>query len=56
MGRDSHSTNSFPNQRGCVKMPVIQVQNLVKQYKNGVQALNGLNLSVDSGEIFSLLG
>lgn len=37
-------------------MPVIHVQNLVKQYKNGVQALNGLNLSIESGEIFSLLG
>jgi len=37
-------------------MPVIQAQNLVKQYKNGAQALNGLNLTVESGEIFSLLG
>jgi len=37
-------------------MPTIHVQNLVKQYKNGVQALNGLNLTVESGEIFSLLG
>lgn len=37
-------------------MYAIQAQNTVKQYKNGVQALNGLNLSVKTGEIFSLLG
>lgn len=37
-------------------MYAIQVQNAVKQYKNGIQALDGLNLSVKSGEIFSLLG
>jgi len=37
-------------------MPIIQVQNLTKQYKNGIQALSGLNLTVESGEIFSLLG
>lgn len=37
-------------------MPIIHVQNLVKQYKNGVQALNGLSLTVKSGEIFTLLG
>lgn len=37
-------------------MPAIVVNNLVKQYKNGVQALNGLNLTVEYGEVFSLLG
>ncbi len=37
-------------------MDAIQVKNTVKQYKNGVQALQGLNLSVKTGEIFSLLG
>lgn len=37
-------------------MEAICVQNAVKQYKNGVQALNGLTLSVKAGEIFSLLG
>lgn len=39
-----------------VTMYAIEAQNIVKQYKNGVQALNGLNLSVKAGEIFSLLG
>lgn len=37
-------------------MEAIGVENLVKKYQNGVQALNGLNLTVKSGEIFSLLG
>lgn len=37
-------------------MLAIQVNNLVKQYKNGVRALNDLNLTVKCGEIFSLLG
>jgi ABC-2 type transport system ATP-binding protein len=37
-------------------MPTICVENLVKEYKNGVQALDGLSLTVERGEIFSLLG
>ncbi|MCI1953147.1 MAG: ABC transporter ATP-binding protein [Clostridiales bacterium] len=37
-------------------MIAINVKDLVKKYKNGVQALNGLTLMVNEGEIFSLLG
>lgn len=37
-------------------MTAIRTENLIKKYKNGVQALNGLNLEVKEGEIFSLLG
>lgn len=37
-------------------MYAIEVNNLTKQYKNGVKALDNLNLTVNSGEIFSLLG
>lgn len=37
-------------------MAAIVVENLVKRYQNGVQALNGLCLRVQDGEIFSLLG
>lgn len=37
-------------------MTAILVENLVKQYQNGVQALNGLSLTVEEGEIFTLLG
>ncbi|MDD3251515.1 MAG: ABC transporter ATP-binding protein [Lachnospiraceae bacterium] len=34
----------------------IQVENVFKQYRNGVQALDGISLTVRQGEIFSLLG
>ena len=37
-------------------MVSICVEKLVKKYKNGVQALDGLSLTVNEGEIFSLLG
>lgn len=37
-------------------MLAIEVNKLVKQYKNGVRALNELSLKVNRGEIFSLLG
>ena len=37
-------------------MEAIQVNKLVKQYKNGVRALDELSLNVKSGEIFTLLG
>ncbi|MCY6370709.1 ABC transporter ATP-binding protein [Clostridium ganghwense] len=34
----------------------IEIDKLVKQYKNGVRALDDLSMKVNSGEIFSLLG
>lgn len=37
-------------------MLAIKVNQLVKQYKNGVKALDGLTFEVNEGEIFSLLG
>lgn len=37
-------------------MEAIHVEDVVKRYKNGVEALNGLSLTVKKGEIFSLLG
>ena len=37
-------------------MYAIQIKNVVKEYKNVVQALSGLNLTVKQGELFSLLG
>ncbi len=37
-------------------MYAIETENIIKQYKNGVQALSGLSLSVNTGEVFSLLG
>jgi ABC-2 type transport system ATP-binding protein len=37
-------------------MLAIEIDRLVKEYKNGVRALDDLSLKVNSGEIFSLLG
>ena len=37
-------------------MRAIEVTQLVKQYKNGIRALDNLSLKVNCGEIFSLLG
>lgn len=37
-------------------MSAIVIDKLVKQYKNGVRALDNLSLKVNCGEIFSLLG
>lgn len=37
-------------------MDAIQTEAVTKQYKNGVQALSGLTISVKAGEIFTLLG
>lgn len=37
-------------------MLAIEIDKLVKQYKNGVRALDDLSLKVKEGEIFSLLG
>ncbi|HQF34450.1 MAG TPA: ATP-binding cassette domain-containing protein, partial [Petrotogaceae bacterium] len=37
-------------------MYTIQTQDLSKTYRNGVNALNNLNIQVKEGEVFSLLG
>lgn len=37
-------------------MLVIEIDNLVKEYKNGVKVLNGLSFNVNVGEIFFLFG
>src|SRR5665213_3676434 len=36
--------------------PVISIQNVVKTYASGFQALKLVNLEIDKGEIFALLG
>lgn len=37
-------------------MDAIYVENVFKQYNNGVEALNSISLNVEKGKIFSLLG
>ena len=36
--------------------PVISINNVVKSYASGLQALKPINLEIDKGEIFALLG
>ena len=42
-------------ERGCA-IAVIEAEGLVKEYERGVRALNGIDLSVEEGEIFGFLG
>ena len=37
-------------------MPALSIKNLRKTYKNGFQALKGIDLEVESGDFFALLG
>ena len=37
-------------------MTALHISGLRKVYKNGVQALKGIDLTVDEGEFFALLG
>lgn len=37
-------------------MSAIVVKNLCKTYKNGLQAVNGINLTIDEGDFYALLG
>ena len=37
-------------------MKALEIKNLQKTYKNGVNALKGVNLAVDQGDFFALLG
>jgi ABC-2 type transport system ATP-binding protein len=42
--------------REVAMKPVISIQNVVKSYASGLQALQPINLEIDKGEIFALLG
>ena len=37
-------------------MKALSIKNLTKTYANGIQALKGINLSVDAGDFYALLG
>lgn len=38
------------------KLPALSVRNLQKKYKDGPQALKGINLTIEEGQFFGLLG
>jgi len=42
--------------KGEIMREIISIQNLSKVYKNGIRALNGLNLKIYENEIFVILG
>jgi ABC-2 type transport system ATP-binding protein len=42
--------------RLAAQMKALTLHNLAKTYKNGVQALKGIDLEVDEGDFFALLG
>lgn len=53
------STNPSPVQSHAqdpALAPALRIRNLQKTYKNGVQALQGIDLEVGRGEFFALLG
>jgi ABC-2 type transport system ATP-binding protein len=50
--KDKHSSADNQNDDNLA----IDIKNLVKTYKDGTQALKGVDLQVESGEIFALLG
>ncbi|HXA36768.1 MAG TPA: ABC transporter ATP-binding protein [Steroidobacteraceae bacterium] len=53
---EARSAGAAPVAREVTVKPVISIQNVVKSYATGVQALKPINLEIDKGEIFALLG
>lgn len=49
------STQNQPTREDSVCFPIIRVEGLCKQYGN-VTAINGVNFTVEQGEIFGLIG
>ncbi len=37
-------------------MPLLEIENVVKEYRGGTRANNGISLTVQTGEVFGLLG
>jgi ABC-2 type transport system ATP-binding protein len=45
-----------PERAGITANKIVQVENLVKVYKGGVRAVDGIDVAVDAGEFFGFLG
>ena len=39
-----------------IQVPALNIENLVKRYKDGFQALNGISFQVNQGDFYALLG
>jgi ABC-2 type transport system ATP-binding protein len=50
------AAGAAPQGREVAMKPVISINNVVKSYASGLQALKPINLEIDKGEIFALLG
>jgi ABC-2 type transport system ATP-binding protein len=50
------AAGAAPRGREVAMKPVISINNVVKSYASGLQALKPINLEIDKGEIFALLG
>jgi ABC-2 type transport system ATP-binding protein len=50
------AAGAAPQGREVAMKPVISINNVVKSYASGLQALRPINLEIDKGEIFALLG
>ena len=51
------TNDSSPNGSGRAGRPnALQIENLVKRYATGVEALRGVSLEIEPGEFFGLLG
>src|SRR6202795_988014 len=50
------TARAAPRGREVAMKPVISINNVVKSYASGLQALKPINLEIDKGEIFALLG
>src|SRR6185503_4125690 len=50
-------TPKYTRVGGCVVgEPVIAVENVAKQFRGGIRALDGLTLAIPAGTIYGLLG
>ncbi len=48
--------SSIPTTESNTGMKALSIHNLTKTYKNGVQALKGIDFEVEEGEFCALLG
>jgi ABC-2 type transport system ATP-binding protein len=53
---DGHRTASLDGHAAAASERALRVENLVKRYPTGVEALHGVSLEIEDGDFFGLLG